>query len=81
VNGYRQNLQTEYVQRLLKIAAEGSEYDYRSQSLALNRLRWVEGQLAAAGDAGLSTNAHRQSIVYRIRRGLDFAPSHAPTPR
>jgi hypothetical protein len=81
VNGYRQNLQTEYVQRLLKITAEGSEYDYRSQSLALNRLRWVEGQLAAAGNAGLSTNAHRQSIVYRIQRGLDFAPSHAPTPR
>jgi len=71
VNGYRQNLQTEYVQRLLKIAAEESDYDYQSQGLALNRLRWVEGQLASAGSAGLATDAHRQSIAYRIRRGLE----------
>ena len=64
VNGYRQNLQTEYVHRLLKITAEGSEYDYRSQSLALNRLRWVEGQLA--GSRGRRAVDQRTPAKHRL---------------
>ncbi|HEX9782811.1 MAG TPA: zinc-dependent metalloprotease [Opitutaceae bacterium] len=74
VNTYRQNLQTEFVNRLLAILKPGSGgpgYDYLAQSMALNRLRRIERQLAAAPEAGLETTAHRESILYRIKRGLD----------
>jgi hypothetical protein len=78
VNSHRQNLQIEYVNRLLAILGPGKNggpgYDYLAQSLALNRLRWIEAQIAAAGEASLETTAHRESIQYRIRRGLDENP-------
>jgi hypothetical protein len=74
VNSRRQNLQTEYVNRLIAIAPPGSgkpPYDHLAQSMALNRLRWIEDKLAAAQSPNLETAAHREGLLYRIRRALD----------
>ena len=74
VNSRRQNLQTEYVNRLIAIAPPGSgkpPYDHLSQSMALNRLRWIEDKLASAQSPNLETAAHREGLLYRIRRALD----------
>ena len=70
VNTFRQNLQLEYVDRLLKIV-DGNGYDTISQSMALNRLRWIEDQMEPEQDVDLLTQAHRENIIYRIQSGLD----------
>ena len=70
VNTFRQNLQLEYVDRLLKIV-NGGGYDKISQSMALNRLRWIEDQMDPDQDVDLLTQAHRENILYRIESGLE----------
>jgi len=70
VNTYRQNLQLEYVDRLLKIV-NGKDYDLVSQSMALNRLRWIEDNTKTRRSDNLQTIAHREHILYRIETGLD----------
>jgi hypothetical protein len=78
VNTRRQNLQTEYVNRLIAIAPPGAgkpPYDHLSQSMALNRLRWIEQKLSGATSPNLETAAHREGLLYRIRRGLDETKS------
>ena len=73
VDTFRQNLQLEYVDRLLTIVGSDSEsgYDHVSRSMALNRLRWIESELSRSPSAGLETTAHREHVLYRITRGLD----------
>ena len=73
VNTFRQNLQLEYVHRLLTIVESDGEsgYDHVSRSMALNRLRWIESELSRSPSTGLETTAHREHVLYRISRGLD----------
>lgn len=73
VNTFRQNLQLEYVDRLLRIVdTDGNgSYDHVSRSLALNRLRWIEDELSSSRRSSLETRAHREHILFRISRGLD----------
>ena len=72
VNTFRQNLQVEYVRRLIDIVDPGGQppYDHVAQSMALDKLRSIENQVARnRGNA--ETAAHREHIRYQIRRGLD----------
>ncbi len=73
VNTFRQNLQLEFVDRLIRVVGpEGdSDYDRLSQSMALDRLRWIESELDDSRRGNFETEAHRQHVLYRIRRALD----------
>ena len=74
VDTFRQNLQIEYVERLLKIAqpGDGNKHDHIAQGLALDRLRWIEKQVARKQRAGdIETTAHREHLRYLIQHALD----------
>jgi hypothetical protein len=73
VNTFRQNLQLEYVQRLLTIVQPMPEnrYDHVARSMALERLRWIDAELGRRRGSDPETAAHRQHVRYRIERGLD----------
>jgi len=73
VNTFRQNLQVEYVERLLKIAqpGDGNKYDHIAQGMALDRLRWIEKQVARKHGGDVETVAHREHVRYLIQRALD----------
>jgi len=75
VNSFRQNLQLEYVQRLIAIVTPGEQnrYDYVARTAALDRLRWIDSQLARKRGGDAETAGHRAHVRYRIERGLDPA--------
>jgi len=72
VNTYRQNLQLEYVNRLIAMVSGDTkaQFDYLSQSTALHNIRQIESMLTANRGADAETRAHRANILYTIRRGL-----------
>jgi hypothetical protein len=73
VNTYRQNLQLEYVNRLIAMVSGDTkaQFDYVSQSTALHNLRQIESTLKGNRGVDAETRAHRANILYTIRRGLD----------
>jgi hypothetical protein len=73
VNTYRQNLQLEYVNRLVAMVSGDAkaQYDYVSQSTALHNLRQIERSLKSNPGVDRETQAHRANILYTIERGLD----------
>jgi hypothetical protein len=72
VNTYRQNLQLEYVNRLIAMVSGDSkaQFDYLSQSTALHNLRQIENTLKGNRGMDAETRAHRGNILYTIERGL-----------
>jgi hypothetical protein len=72
VNTFRQNLQIEYVGRLLGIAGldKPSVYVYPAQSVALYQLNQIRRMLKNNNTGDLATKAHREHIVYRIEKAL-----------
>ena len=73
VNTYRQNLQLEYVNRLVAMVSGDAkaQFDYLSQSAALHNLRQIERSLKANPGNDTETRAHRANILYTIEQGLD----------
>jgi len=73
VNTYRQNLQLEYVNRLIAMVSGETkvQFDYLSQSTALHNLRQIEGTLKGNRGVDVETRAHRANVLYTIGRGLD----------
>ncbi len=73
VNTYRQNLQLEYINRLIAMVSGESkaQFDYLSQSTALHNIRQIESALKGNRGVDAETRAHRANILYTIRRGLD----------
>lgn len=72
VNTYRQNLQLEYVSRLIAMVSGDTKakFDYLSQSAALQNLIEIEGALTDNPGINAETRAHRSNILYTIKRGL-----------
>ncbi len=71
VNGFRQNLQLEYVNDLIDVM-KGDQYDYRAQSNALYNLKQIKSMMAAGIAAGnLDTKAHREHIVFAINKAME----------
>lgn len=72
VNGFRQNLQVEYVSKLIEIAglaSRVSNYDAASQAQAMSQLNKLNVQLrSAAGDA--ETKAHREYLRFKIEQAM-----------
>ena len=48
-----------------------NRYDHVARAMALDRLRWIDAELARRRTNDAETAAHRQHIRYRIERGLD----------
>ncbi|MGI9259686.1 MAG: hypothetical protein ACR2QQ_12695, partial [Gammaproteobacteria bacterium] len=70
VSTFRQNLQLEYVNRLIRIL-DNDDYDYPSQSMALYQLREIEDMMDSKRRGNTETRAHTQSILYVIERALN----------
>ncbi len=72
VNTFRQNLQLEYVNRLIQIVGRdgNSTYDYPSRSAALAQLRGVESLLKPKQAGNAETRAHTQHVLFAIAQAL-----------
>ncbi len=74
VNSFRQNLQQEYVERLIMAAGlvkgKDSGHDYIAQSVALANLTRLNAQLKAATAGDAETKAHRENLRYKIELAL-----------
>ena len=78
VNTIRQNLQLEYVDRLLGIVESGrggangpSPYDVPSRAAAYQQLQAIDGMMAKARNANAETTAHRDYLRYQIKSRLE----------
>jgi hypothetical protein len=71
VNTFRQNLQVEYVKKLLAITDPGSKgYTNMAKSMALYNLKDIR-KMMSASSGNLSTRAHRQHIAFMIDKALE----------
>ena len=73
VNTFRQNLQAEYVNRLITIAGlkKESSYDYLSQASALKNLKDILKLISKRSRTNLETNIHRGFLEHKILTALD----------
>jgi hypothetical protein len=70
VNTFRQNLQIEYVNRLVGLYGSDS-HDHVSRSAALHNLRRIETMMAGKRGGNLETQAHTQHVLHTIRKALE----------
>ena len=74
-NTFRQNLQVEYTQRLLKIVKMGNdeEYDHHSRSAALSEVERIESWMKKyrKGNGDKLSQASRNFVLYIIERSLE----------
>lgn len=83
VNTFRQNLQLEYVNRLVGIvgtvitapsvapgATGPAQYGYTSQSAAMASLRSIQSKLAGKSSVNAETVAHTRNVLFRIEKAL-----------
>jgi hypothetical protein len=71
VNTFRQNLQTEYVKRLIAIVSADEDYDHPSKAMALYQIRDIERSLRRKRGGNIETQAHTQNLLYLIERLLE----------
>ena len=73
VNTFRQNLQAEYVNRLITISGlkKESSYDYLSQASALKNLKDILKLISKRSRTNSETNIHRDFLEHKILTALD----------
>lgn len=73
VNSFRQNLQIDYVERLIEIlgAEDESAFDHLSQAMALANLRRIERLAKGRTSGNASTRAHADYLTFLIERALE----------
>lgn len=71
VNSVRQNLQTEYTQRLIQVVNTISSYNYVAKAQCFYELNRIKGMLSKTNSPDTATKAHRQYISYLIEDALD----------
>lgn len=75
VNGFRQNVQLEYVDRLIDIAGLGEKanlgYDRPSQSAALAQIQRIRQQIRSNPGVDVETKAHRAHLALKLDKALD----------
>tara|TARA_B100000941_G_C28385166_1_gene489599 strand:- start:611 stop:880 length:270 start_codon:yes stop_codon:yes gene_type:complete len=69
ISTIRQNLQVEYVNRLIGIASSKSRYDNFSKASAFYNLRWLKRNLNTS-TGNLSTKQHKEYILFLIESEL-----------
>jgi hypothetical protein len=72
VNTFRQQLQLEYVNRLIAIITPGprNTYDYQTQSAALANLRSIEALVRGRAGVNAETAAHGAHVLFAIEKAL-----------
>ncbi|MBE85004.1 MAG: hypothetical protein CME21_20800 [Gemmatimonadetes bacterium] len=70
VNTVRQNLQQEYLDRLVGVF-EGSGFDHVAKSAVLSNLRAIQTWIKRAAAADYTTTAHRELLLFKIDRAMD----------
>lgn len=75
VNTVRQNLQIEYVSRLVTMVRDdkNAAYDYPSRSMALFHLQQLRRQLAGKTSGNDETVAHTRHVLFIIDKALDVS--------
>jgi hypothetical protein len=75
VNGFRQNLQSEYLGRLVAMIAPDNAggYDQPSRAMALYALQDLRRRLAAKTTGDLGTRAHTAALLHAIDKALETA--------
>ena len=73
VNTFRQNLQVDYVDRLIDIVGVngGSGYDNLSKAAALSNLRRIERMAKSRSGGDSQTQAHAEYLAYLIESALE----------
>ncbi|TFG65636.1 MAG: DUF5117 domain-containing protein [Gemmatimonadales bacterium] len=73
VNSFRQNLQIDYVNKLIGIAGTSgsSSHDYLSQSAALYNLQQIRDMLGRKRGGDAATRAHTAHALFLIDKALD----------
>ena len=71
VNSFRQNLQAEYVNRLIDIIDPESKRIYASRAVALHNLKTIQNMLKNKKATDASTEAHTGYILHMIEQSLD----------
>ncbi|MGA0817369.1 MAG: zinc-dependent metalloprotease [Schleiferiaceae bacterium] len=75
VNGFRQNVQLEYVDRLIDIAGLGEKpvagYDRPSQSAALAQIQRIRQLVRSNPGTDAETKAHRAHLALKLDKALD----------
>ncbi|MDQ3192062.1 MAG: zinc-dependent metalloprotease [Bacteroidota bacterium] len=73
VNGFRQNLQIEYVNLLVKMIGEDSmRYDHRTRSMVFYQINRIEKMLQARPGNNSETMAHRGHILFNINKAINI---------
>src|SRR5687768_219774 len=72
VNTFRQNVQMEYVNRLVAMISPPTKtaFDYPSQSAALASLRSIQSKLAGKSGVNAETSAHTRNVLFTIEKAL-----------
>jgi len=73
VNLYRQDIQTEFVKKIISIAnqeALTNTYDDPSKAAAFNTLKKIKALLATAVSTNEQTRAHRANLIFLIDKAL-----------
>ena len=72
VNTFRQNLQMEFVTRLVNIITPptSTPYDHMSRSAALASLRSIQSKLAGKSGTNAETAAHTRNVLFTIQKAL-----------
>lgn len=68
---FTRNLQAEYVQRLLAVAAPGSVYHHAARAMALYEVNRIAAQVVAARAVDAAAKAHRDYLLHLIKKALD----------
>ncbi len=73
VNTFRQNLQTNYVQRLAAMVKEETRagFDTQAQAMALYQLTTVRKNIGSRRGMDDETRAHSQNLILIIDRALE----------
>lgn len=69
VNLYRQNIQAEYVKKLITIL-NSADYDSPSKAAAYNGLRELKMKLKKASSNNEQTKAHRANLLFQLEKAL-----------
>lgn len=69
VNSFRQNLQIDYVKRLIEIT-KSDAYSYQAQSNALAQLKSIKSMMLTGG-GNAETKAHRDHIIFAINKSME----------
>jgi hypothetical protein len=71
VSGFRQNLQAEYVDRLVATIATDSTYDQPTRAIARYTLQDLQRRLGAKTAGDLPTRAHTAALLHTIDQALE----------